>query len=36
MQVPEILISGDHKKVDDYKKSQALDYTKKNRPDLLG
>jgi len=35
MQVPEILISGDHKKVDEYKRNQALEYTKKNRPDLL-
>jgi tRNA (guanine37-N1)-methyltransferase len=33
--VPEILISGDHKKVGEYKLKQAIDYTKKNRPDLL-
>ena len=33
--VPEILISGDHKKVSEYRKKQALDKTRKNRADLL-
>lgn len=33
--VPEILISGDHKKVGEYKLKQAIEYTKKNRPDLI-
>lgn len=34
-EVPEVLISGDHKKVAEYKLKQAIQYTKKNRPDLL-
>jgi len=35
MHVPEILTSGDHKKVEEYRRSEALAYTKKNRPDLI-
>ena len=35
MKVPEILLSGDHKKIADWRKEQALERTKKQRPDLL-
>ena len=33
--VPEILLSGDHKKIEEWRKKKALEKTKKNRPDLL-
>lgn len=33
--VPEILLSGDHKNIEKWKKEQALEKTKKRRPDLL-
>ena len=33
--VPEVLRSGDHKKVDEWRREQAIEITKKNRPDLL-
>ncbi|MDE6411464.1 MAG: tRNA (guanosine(37)-N1)-methyltransferase TrmD [Clostridia bacterium] len=33
--VPEILLSGDHAKIDSWRREQALAITKKNRPDLL-
>ncbi len=33
--VPAILLSGDHKKIDLWRQSQALKRTKKRRPDLL-
>jgi tRNA (guanine37-N1)-methyltransferase len=35
MKVPEILLSGDHAKIADWRKQQALERTKKFRPDLL-
>jgi len=35
MKVPEILLSGDHKKVDQYREEEALRRTKERRPDLL-
>lgn len=35
MAVPEVLLSGDHGKIEAWKKEQALARTKKNRPDLL-
>lgn len=35
MQVPEILLSGDHKKIEEWRYQQALEKTKKRRPDLL-
>jgi tRNA (guanine37-N1)-methyltransferase len=35
MQVPEILLSGDHAKIAEWRKQQALERTKANRPDLL-
>ncbi len=34
MKVPEILFSGDHEKIKEYKYNQSLEITKKNRPDL--
>ncbi len=35
MKVPEILLSGDHKKIEKWRKQEALLKTKKRRPDLL-
>lgn len=35
MKVPEILLSGDHKNIEEWRKSEALKRTKKRRPDLL-
>lgn len=35
MKVPEILLSGDLKKIDEWRMEQALERTKKRRPDLL-
>ena len=34
--VPEVLRSGDHAKIDAWRREQALAITRKNRPDLLG
>ena len=34
--VPEVLISGDHEAVRNWRREAALDKTKRNRPDLLG
>ena len=36
IEVPEVLISGDHKKIDEYRKEEMLKKTKEKRPDLLG
>ncbi|OGY09821.1 MAG: tRNA (guanosine(37)-N1)-methyltransferase TrmD [Candidatus Blackburnbacteria bacterium RIFCSPHIGHO2_01_FULL_44_64] len=33
--VPEVLLSGDHKKIETWKEKEALARTKRNRPDLL-
>ena len=33
--VPEVLVSGNHGKVDEWRREQSLAITKKNRPDLL-
>ena len=33
--VPSILMSGDHKKIEEWRKNKALERTKKRRPDLL-
>lgn len=33
--VPEILLSGDHKKIEEWRKQKAKERTKKQRPDLL-
>jgi tRNA (guanine37-N1)-methyltransferase len=35
MKVPEILLSGDHKKIAEWRKQQSIERTKKYRPDLL-
>lgn len=35
MKVPEILLSGDPKKIDEWRHEQALDRTREKRPDLL-
>ena len=35
VRVPEILLSGDHAKIDKWRREQAILLTKKNRPDLL-
>ena len=35
MKVPDVLLSGDHKKIDEYRKEEAIKKTKKERPDLL-
>jgi len=34
--VPEVLLSGDHKKIQAWREQQARERTQKNRPDLLG
>ncbi len=34
LKVPDVLISGDHKKVSNWKLEQSIEITKKNRPDL--
>ncbi len=35
MKVPEVLISGDHKKIDDFRRNSRYNRTKDRRPDLL-
>ena len=35
LEVPEILLSGDHKKIDEYRYQESLRVTRENRPDLL-
>lgn len=35
MRVPEVLLSGDHKKIGEWRQQQALKVTKERRPDLL-
>ena len=35
MNVPDILLSEDHKKIDDYRESERIRLTKEKRPDLL-
>lgn len=35
MKVPEILLSGNHKKIDEWRQEKSLEITKKKRPDLL-
>ncbi len=35
MQVPEVLVSGNHKEVDKWRRNEALKLTKKLRPDLI-
>ena len=36
IRVPAILLSGNHKNISDWRKSQSLTRTKKRRPDLIG
>ncbi|KKU88015.1 MAG: tRNA (guanine-N(1)-)-methyltransferase [Candidatus Gottesmanbacteria bacterium GW2011_GWA2_47_9] len=35
VRVPDVLLSGDHKKIDDWRENQAIIRTKKRRPDLV-
>lgn len=35
LSVPEVLLSGHHAKIDEWRKEKSLEITKKNRPDLL-
>ncbi len=35
MEVPDILLSGDHKKIEEYRKEESIKKTKELRPDLL-
>lgn len=35
MKVPEVLLSGDHKRIDEYRYQESIKRTKKLRPDLL-
>ena len=35
MKVPDVLLSGDHKKIDEYRKSEQIRITKEKRADLL-
>ena len=35
MEVPEVLISGDHQKIDEYRYQESIKRTKDRRPDLL-
>ena len=35
MEVPEVLVSGDHKKIDEYRYNESLKRTQMRRPDLL-
>jgi tRNA (guanine37-N1)-methyltransferase len=35
MKVPDILLSGDHKKIDEWRLAQSLERTRERRPDLL-
>ena len=35
MEVPEVLLSGDHKKIEEYRYQESLRLTKERRPDLL-
>ncbi|MBE6156065.1 MAG: tRNA (guanosine(37)-N1)-methyltransferase TrmD [Firmicutes bacterium] len=35
LEVPEVLLSGDHKKIAEFRYNEALRLTKENRPDLL-
>jgi tRNA (guanine37-N1)-methyltransferase len=36
LRVPEVLLSGDHKKIEAWRKKKALELTAEKRPDLLG
>jgi len=34
-EVPDVLTSGHHKKINEWRKEKAIEITKKNRPDLF-
>ena len=36
LDVPEVLLSGDHKKIDEYRLNERKRITKENRPDIMG
>lgn len=36
LEVPAVLLSGNHKEIEKYRQEKSLEITKKNRPDLLG
>ncbi len=36
LKVPEVLLSGDHKKIDEWRRAESEKLTKSRRPDLLG
>lgn len=36
LKVPEVLLSGNHQKIDEWRRKKALEITRKKRPDLLG
>lgn len=36
MKVPEVLLSGNHKRIEEWRREKSLEVTKRNRPDLLG
>lgn len=35
MKVPEVLLNGNHREIDEFRKAQSIERTKKRRPDLL-
>jgi tRNA (guanine37-N1)-methyltransferase len=35
LQVPDVLLSGNHKKIEEWRKKESAERTKKRRPDLL-
>jgi tRNA (guanine37-N1)-methyltransferase len=35
MKVPDVLLSGNHGEIEKWRRAQALERTKKHRPDLL-
>ena len=35
LEVPEVLLSGDHKKIDEYRMNERIRITKEKRPDIL-
>ena len=35
MKVPDVLLSGDHKKIDEFRKNSRYNRTRERRPDLL-
>ncbi|MBU1134189.1 MAG: tRNA (guanosine(37)-N1)-methyltransferase TrmD, partial [Candidatus Omnitrophica bacterium] len=35
LKVPKVLLSGNHKKIEEWRRKKSLEITKKRRPDLL-